>query len=425
MDAKQKALDFHQYPVPGKVSVVPSKSVKTREDLALAYTPGVAVPCLAIEKDPDTAYKYTAKGNLVGVISNGTAVLGLGNIGALAGKPVMEGKGVLFKKFADINVFDLEVAETDPDKFIDIVAALEPTFGGINLEDIKAPECFYIEKKLRERMGIPVFHDDQHGTAIIVAAAIHNGLRIVEKKLADVRIVVSGAGAAAIACLDLLVLLGAKYENITICDSRGVVYQGRGKLDETKSRYAIKDNGQRTLADAVVGADVFLGCSAPGVLTAEMVKTLAANPVIMALANPVPEILPSEVKAVRDDAVICTGRSDFPNQVNNVLCFPFIFRGALDCGATQINEEMKKACVHAIADLALEEVDPRVAAAYDGEKLSFGREYIIPTPFDPRLIYRVAPAVAKAAMATGVATRPIADLAAYIEQLKTLTSGID
>jgi malate dehydrogenase (oxaloacetate-decarboxylating)(NADP+) len=423
MDAalKQSALDFHQYPTPGKIAVVPTKSLATRKDLSLAYSPGVAAPCLEIVKSPLDAYKYTAKGNLVGVISNGTAVLGLGNIGALAGKPVMEGKGVLFKKFANVDVFDIEVDERDPDKFIDIVAALEPTFGGINLEDIKAPECFYIERKLRERMNIPVFHDDQHGTAIIVSAAVHNGLRIVNKSIDSAKIVVSGAGAAAIACLNLLVVLGAKKENITVCDSKGVIYRGRDThLDETKALYAVLDNGQRTLADAMPGADIFLGCSAPGVLTHEMVKSMAENPIIMALANPEPEILPPVVKAIRDDVIICTGRSDFPNQVNNVLCFPFIFRGALDVGATEINEEMKRACVYAIADLALEEVDPSVAAAYDGEKIAFGREYIIPTPFDPRLIYHVAPAVAKAAMDTGVAARPIADIDQYVEHLKGL-----
>lgn len=420
---KQKALDFHQYPVPGKISVEPTKSLNTRDDLSLAYSPGVAAPCLEIEKEPLNAYKYTAKGNLVGVISNGTAVLGLGNIGALASKPVMEGKGVLFKKFANIDVFDIEVNELDPDKFIDIVAALEPTFGGINLEDIKAPECFYIEKTLRERMNIPVFHDDQHGTAIIASAAIHNGLRIVNKKIEEAKIVVSGAGAAAIACLNLFVVLGAKKENITICDSKGVVYWGRDKhLDATKALYAIQDNGQRTLADAMPGADIFLGCSAPGVLTEEMVRSMAAYPIIMALANPEPEILPPQVKLVRDDAVVCTGRSDFPNQVNNVLCFPFIFRGALDVGATEINEEMKRACVYAIADLALEEVDPTVIKAYGGHPISFGADYIIPAPFDPRLIYHVAPAVAKAAMESGVAARPITDWDGYIAHLKSLTA---
>lgn len=421
---KQKALDFHQYPTPGKIAVVPTKPLKTGKDLALAYSPGVAAPCLEIVKTPADAYKYTAKGNLVGVVSNGTAVLGLGNIGALAGKPVMEGKGVLFKKFANIDVFDIEINEQNPEKLIDIIAALEPTFGGINLEDIKAPECFRIERALRERMKIPVFHDDQHGTAIIVSAAVHNGLRIVNKHIETARIVVSGAGAAAIACLNLLVELGAKRQNITVCDSKGVIYMGRdSKLDETKALYAIMDNGQRTLGDAIPGADIFLGCSAPGVLTHDMVKAMAPNPIIMALANPEPEILPPVVKAIRDDAIVCTGRSDFPNQVNNVLCFPFIFRGALDVGATEINEEMKRACVYAIADLALEEVDASVLAAYGGGKITFGQDYIIPTPFDPRLIYRVAPAVAKAAMKSGVATRPITDFDAYVDALKKLNVG--
>lgn len=415
---KQSALDFHEFPIPGKIQVSPTKPLATQRDLALAYSPGVAAPCLEIEKDPLAAYKYTARGNLVGVISNGTAVLGLGNIGALAGKPVMEGKGVLFKKFAGIDVFDIEVDEHDPDKLIDVIAALEPTFGGINLEDIKAPECFYIEKKLRERMNIPVFHDDQHGTAIICTAAVLNGLRVVGKNISDVRLVVSGAGASAIACLNLLVALGLKQHNITACDSRGVIYQGREEnMAETKAAYAIPDNGWRTLADAMPGADIFLGCSGPGVLKPEMVKEMARDPLILALANPEPEILPPLAKAVRPDAIICTGRSDFPNQVNNVLCFPFIFRGALDVGATTINEEMKLACVHAIADLALAEQSDVVASAYDDQELSFGPDYIIPKPFDPRLIVKIAPAVAKAAMDSGVATRPIADFDAYTEKL--------
>lgn len=415
---KQSALDFHEFPVPGKIQVSPTKPLATQRDLALAYSPGVAAPCLEIEKDPLAAYKYTAKGNLVGVISNGTAVLGLGNIGALAGKPVMEGKGVLFKKFAGIDVFDIEIDQHDPDKLIEAIAALEPTFGGINLEDIKAPECFYIEKKLRERMNIPVFHDDQHGTAIICTAAVLNGLRIVGKNIAEVRLVVSGAGASAIACLNLLVALGLKREHITACDSRGVIYQGReANMAETKAAYAIADNGQRQLSDAIPGADIFLGCSGPGVLTQQMVKTMAVSPLILALANPEPEILPPLAKAVRPDAIICTGRSDYPNQVNNVLCFPFIFRGALDVGATTINEEMKLACVHAIANLALAEQSDVVASAYGDEELSFGPEYLIPKPFDPRLIVNIAPAVAKAAMDSGVATRPIADFAAYTEKL--------
>ena len=415
---RQAALDFHEFPIPGKIEVTPTKSLATQRDLALAYSPGVAEPCLEIEKDPLNSYKYTARGNLVAVISNGTAVLGLGNIGALAGKPVMEGKGVLFKKFAGINVFDIEVNEHNPDKLVDIIASLEPTFGGINLEDIKAPECFYIERKLRERMNIPVFHDDQHGTAIISAAAVINALRIVDKKIEDVRLVASGAGAASIACLNLLVSLGLKRENIVICDSKGVVYKERGdRMDQTKLDYAIADNGWRTLADAIPNADIFLGCSAAGALTQDMVKTMAAHPIILALANPDPEITPPEAKAVRPDAIVCTGRSDYPNQVNNVLCFPFIFRGALDVGATTINEEMKRAAVYAIADLALEEQSDVVVSAYGGEGASFGPDYIIPRPFDPRLIVRIAPAVAKAAMESGVATRPITDWEAYNEKL--------
>lgn len=415
---KQSALDFHEFPHPGKITVTPTKPLTTQRDLALAYSPGVAVPCLEIASEPLSAYRYTAKGNLVGVISNGTAVLGLGNIGALAGKPVMEGKGVLFKKFSGIDVFDIEVDETDPDKLVDIIASLEPTFGGINLEDIKAPECFYIEQKLRERMNIPVFHDDQHGTAIICTAAVINGLRIVKKDIGDVRLVVSGAGAASIACMNLLVALGLKHENITVCDSKGVIYKGRDeKMDVTKAAYAIEDNGARTLADVIPNADIFLGCSGPGVLTQDMVKTMAKDPLILALANPEPEILPPLAKEVRPDAIICTGRSDYPNQVNNVLCFPFIFRGALDVGATTINEEMKLACVYAIADLALAEQSEEVASAYGNQDLFFGPEYIIPKPFDPRLIVKIAPAVAKAAMDSGVATRPIADFDAYIEKL--------
>ncbi|WP_145526526.1 NADP-dependent oxaloacetate-decarboxylating malate dehydrogenase [Yersinia rohdei] len=415
---KQSALDFHQYPTPGKIQVSPTKPLATQRDLALAYSPGVAAPCLEIAADPLAAYKYTARGNLVAVISNGTAVLGLGNIGALAGKPVMEGKGVLFKKFSGIDVFDIEVDELNPDKLIDIIASLEPTFGGINLEDIKAPECFYIEKKLRERMKIPVFHDDQHGTAIICTAAVLNGLRVVKKNISDVKLVVSGAGAASIACLNLLVALGLKHQNITVCDSKGVIYKDReANMEQTKAAYAIEDNGQRTLGDAIPDADIFLGCSGPGVLTPDMVKTMAPHPLILALANPEPEILPPLAKAVRPDAIICTGRSDYPNQVNNVLCFPFIFRGALDVGATTINEEMKLACVHAIADLALAEQSDVVESAYGEQDLSFGPEYIIPKPFDPRLIVKIAPAVAKAAMDSGVATRPIADFSAYIEKL--------
>ncbi|UNH28829.1 NADP-dependent oxaloacetate-decarboxylating malate dehydrogenase [Moellerella wisconsensis] len=415
---KQSALDFHEFPQPGKIAVIPTKPLTTQRDLALAYSPGVAAPCLEIAEDPLAAYRYTAKGNLVGVISNGTAVLGLGNIGALAGKPVMEGKGVLFKKFSGIDVFDIEIDEADPDKLIEVVAAMEPTFGGINLEDIKAPECFYIEKKLRERMNIPVFHDDQHGTAIICTAAVLNGLRIVKKQIESVRLVVSGAGAASIACMNLLLTLGLKRENITVCDSKGVIYKGRDtRMDVTKAAYAIDDNGSRSLADVIPNADIFLGCSGPKVLTPEMVKTMAKDPLILALANPEPEILPPLAKQVRPDAIICTGRSDYPNQVNNVLCFPFIFRGALDVGATAINEEMKLACVHAIADLALAEQNEEVASAYGDQDLCFGPEYIIPKPFDPRLIVKIAPAVAKAAMDSGVATRPISDFDAYTERL--------
>nr|WP_314738707.1 malic enzyme-like NAD(P)-binding protein [uncultured Haemophilus sp.] len=420
-DLKQEALDFHEFPVPGKIAVTPTKSLATQHDLALAYSPGVAEPCLEIEKDPSTASRYTARGNLVAVISNGTAVLGLGNIGALASKPVMEGKGVLFKKFAGIDVFDIEINETNPEKLVDIIASLEPTFGGINLEDIKAPECFYIEKTLRERMGIPVFHDDQHGTAIIVGAAALNGLQVVGKKIDEVRLVVNGAGASAIACTNLLRSLGFKKENITMCDSKGVIYQGRGdKMDETKQFYAIEDNGWRTLADAIKGADVFLGCSKAGALSQEMIKTMADTPLILALANPVPETTPQDAKAVRPDAIVCTGRSDYPNQVNNVLCFPFLFRGALDVGATAINEEMKMAAAHAIADLAKEPVPFEVISTYG--HLAFGADYLIPTPFDPRLIVNVSSAVAKAAMDSGVATRPITDWAAYAERLKKLTA---
>ncbi|MCX8747900.1 NADP-dependent malic enzyme [Snodgrassella sp. B3088] len=415
---KEAALHFHEEPRPGKIQITPTKPLATQYDLSLAYSPGVAAPCMEIHRDPLNAYRYTARGNLVAVISNGTAVLGLGNIGALAGKPVMEGKGVLFKKFGGIDVFDIEVNETDPDKLVDIIASLEPTFGGINLEDIKAPECFYIEKKLRERCNIPVFHDDQHGTAIITAAAIKNGLEVVGKDISQVKLVCSGAGAAAIACLELLVALGMKRENITVCDSKGVIYQNREEnMVESKKLFAIPDNGQRKLADAVHGKDIFLGLSGPNVLSVDMLKTMAKDPIILAMANPTPEIWPPEAKAARPDAVIGTGRSDFPNQVNNVLCFPFIFRGALDVGATTINEQMKLACVHAIAELAKAELSDEVSAAYGNAELSFGREYLIPKPFDPRLIAVVAPAVAKAAMDSGVATRPIADMDAYVEKL--------
>jgi len=415
---REAAREYHRSPVKGKISITPTKPLLNQRDLSLAYSPGVAYPCLDIAADPATASEYTARGNLVGVVTNGTAVLGLGDIGPLAAKPVMEGKGCLFKKFAGIDVFDIELAERDPDKLVDIIAALEPTLGGINLEDIKAPECFYIEKKLRERMNIPVFHDDQHGTAIISAAALINGLELVGKKIEDVKIAVSGAGAAAIACLDVMVGLGAKPANIHACDSKGLIYMGRaGGFDESKARYAQKDTGARTLADVVKDADVFLGCSAPGVMTAEMVKTMGTQPIILALANPEPEIRPELAKAVRPDCIIATGRSDYPNQVNNVLCFPYIFRGALDCGASKITEEMKLACVREIAELTKADISEEVATAYAGQELAFGPDYIIPKPFDSRLILRIAPAVAKAAAASGVATRPIEDMDAYRQHL--------
>jgi malate dehydrogenase (oxaloacetate-decarboxylating)(NADP+) len=411
------ALEYHEFPTPGKISVTPTKGLTNQRDLALAYSPGVAYACKAIEADPSMAARLTSRANLVGVVSNGTAVLGLGNIGPLAGKPVMEGKGCLFKKFAGIDVFDIELAENDPDKLVDMIAALEPTLGGINLEDIKAPECFYIEQKLRERMKIPVFHDDQHGTAIIVGAAVTNGLKVVGKDIAKVRLVCSGAGASAIACLDLLTKLGIRREHITVCDSKGVIFEGRDeKMEPNKARYA-RQTEARTLADAIPGADIFLGLSGPGAMKQDWIKLMADKPLVLALANPTPEILPEEVKAVRPDAVIATGRSDYPNQVNNVLCFPFIFRGALDVGATKITEEMKLACVQAIAELAQAEQSDIVALAYGGQDLSFGPDYIIPTPFDPRLITKIAPAVAKAAMDSGVATRPIANLDAYRERL--------
>ncbi|MDO5288422.1 MAG: NADP-dependent malic enzyme [Pseudomonadota bacterium] len=419
MALRDAAREYHRSPSRGKIAVTPTKPLSNQRDLSLAYSPGVAYPCLDIQADPSLAAEYTSRGNLVGVITNGTAVLGLGDIGPLAGKPVMEGKGCLFKKFAGIDVFDIELAERDPDKLVDIIAALEPTLGGINLEDIKAPECFYIEKKLRERMNIPVFHDDQHGTAIISAAALLNGLELVGKQIGDVKVAVSGAGAAAIACLDVMVALGVQVSNVHACDSKGLIYQGRpGGFDESKARYAQPDTGARTLADVVKGADVFLGCSAAGVLTQEMVKTMADKPVILALANPEPEIRPEEAKAARPDCIIATGRSDYPNQVNNVLCFPYIFRGALDCGATKITEEMKLACVREIAALAKAETSAEVAAAYAGGDFQFGPDYIIPTPFDPRLILRIAPAVAEAAVQSGVAARPIADIEAYRQQLE-------
>ncbi len=416
-DLRKSALEYHRLPVPGKVEITATKSLITQRDLALAYSPGVAAACEAIVEDPRQARELTVRGNLVAVVTNGTAVLGLGNIGPLAAKPVMEGKGVLFKKFAGINVFDIELAENDPDKLVDIIASLEPTFGGINLEDIKSPECFYIERKLRERMKIPVFHDDQHGTAIIVGAAVVNGLRVVGKEIGKVKLVVSGAGAAALACLDMLVALGMKMENIWVTDILGVVYQGRAEqMDENKVRYA-RPTDARKLADVIADADVFLGLSAGGVLKKEMVAKMGKDPLILALANPTPEILPEEVKEVRSDAIIATGRSDYPNQVNNVLCFPFIFRGALDVGATTINEEMKLAAVLAIADLALAEQSDIVAQAYGSQQVSFGPEYLIPRPFDPRLIVKIAPAVAKAAMESGVATDPIKDFPAYIDKL--------
>ena len=414
---RDAARDYHRNITRGKISVTPTKPLSNQRDLSLAYSPGVAYPCLDIQADPTKAFDYTSRGNLVGVITNGTAVLGLGDIGPLAGKPVMEGKGCLFKKFAGVDVFDIELDARDPDKIIEIVAALEPTLGGINLEDIKAPECFYIERELSKRMNIPVFHDDQHGTAIISSAALLNGLELVGKQIDQVKIAVSGAGAAAIACVGVMVGLGVKVENIFMCDSKGVIYEGRpGGYDESKARYAQKTDA-RTLADAVDGADVFLGCSAPGVLTAEMVKTMAAKPIILALANPEPEIRPELAKAVRPDCIIATGRSDYPNQVNNVLCFPYIFRGALDCGATKITEAMKLACVRQIADLAKADISEEVASAYAGKELTFGPDYLIPTPFDSRLILKIAPAVAKAAAESGVATRPIADMEAYKETL--------
>ncbi|WP_293734982.1 NADP-dependent malic enzyme [uncultured Acinetobacter sp.] len=410
---KEAALYYHEFPTPGKISVTPSKQLVNQRDLALAYSPGVAAPCLEIERDPSAAAKYTARGNLVAVVSNGTAVLGLGNIGPLASKPVMEGKGVLFKKFAGVDVFDIEIAENDPDKIVDIVASLEPTFGGINLEDIKAPECFYIEKKLRERMKIPVFHDDQHGTSIIVGSALLNALQLVNKKIDEIKIVASGAGAAALSCLDLLCALGVNKSNIIVADSRGLLTTSREGLDESKKRY-VQDISATQLHEVMAGADMFLGLSAAGILTKEMVKEMAENPIIFALANPDPEILPEHAHEVRPDVIMATGRSDYPNQVNNALCFPYIFRGALDVGATTINEDMKIACVHAIARMAHIEAD---AATYGEKSASFGREYLIPRPLDQRLILEIAPAVAKAAMDSGVATRPIEDFSVYRQRL--------
>ena len=417
-DLRLAALAYHEQGSPGKISVTPTKGMTNQRDLALAYSPGVAAACEEIVSEPVNAFRYTARGNLVAVVTNGTAVLGLGNIGPLASKPVMEGKAVLFKKFAGIDVFDIEIDEPDIDRLVDVIAALEPTFGGINLEDIKAPDCFEVERKLRKRMNIPVFHDDQHGTAIVVGAAMINGLKVVGKKITEVKLVCSGAGAAALACLDLLVDLGMPIENIWVSDLAGVVYRGRKELmDPDKERFA-QDTSARTLGEIIDGADVFLGLSAGGVLKKDMVARMAAGPIIFALANPNPEILPEDVKEVRDDAVISTGRTDYPNQVNNVLCFPFLFRGALDVRATTITREMEIAAVHAIAELARAENSDVVAAAYGGQALSFGPEYVIPRPFDPRLIVKIAPAVAKAAMECGVARQPIADMEAYRRQLE-------
>jgi len=418
-ELRRAALEYHEFPKPGKIAIAATKQMVNQRDLGLAYSPGVAAPCEEIVKDPSTVFKYTARGNLVGVISNGTAVLGLGNIGALASKPVMEGKAVLFKKFSGIDVFDIEINESDPVKLVEVIAALEPTFGAINLEDIKAPDCFYVERELRQRMNIPVFHDDQHGTAIVVGAAILNGLKVAGKDIKTVKLVASGAGAAALACLKLLVKLGMPIENIWVTDIAGLVYTGRTELmDEDKAQFA-QPTEQRSLAEAIVGADVFLGLSAGGVLKQDMVRNMAARPLIFALANPNPEIQPEDVKAVRNDAIMATGRSDYPNQVNNVLCFPYIFRGALDCGATTITTEMEIAAVHAIADLAEAEQSEVVAAAYAGEALAFGPEYLIPKPFDPRLMIKIAPAVAQAAADSGVAQRPIADMQAYSDHLQT------
>ncbi|NML16295.1 NADP-dependent malic enzyme [Azohydromonas caseinilytica] len=417
-ELRRAALEYHEFPTPGKVAIAATKSMVNQRDLALAYSPGVAAACEEIVADPAAAFRYTSRGNLVAVVSNGTAVLGLGDIGPLASKPVMEGKGVLFKKFAGIDVFDLEVNEKNVDKLVDIIAALEPTFGGVNLEDIKAPDCFYVERKLRERMKIPVFHDDQHGTAIVVGAALLNGLKVAGKDIKQVKLVASGAGAASLACLGLLLKLGLPRENIWVTDLAGVVYQGRTELmDPDKAEFA-QDTSARTLSEVIEDADVFLGLSAGGVLKPDMVRRMATRPIILALANPTPEILPEEVKQVRDDAIMATGRTDYPNQVNNVLCFPYIFRGALDCGATTITVEMEIAAVHAIAELAQAEQSEVVAAAYAGANLSFGPEYLIPKPFDPRLMMKIAPAVAQAAADSGVASRPIQDMDAYREKLQ-------
>jgi malate dehydrogenase (oxaloacetate-decarboxylating)(NADP+) len=415
---KENALYYHRYPKPGKIKITPTKALTTQQDLSLAYSPGVAAASELIHKNPAAVSEVTARGNLVAVVSNGTAVLGLGDIGPLAAKPVMEGKGVLFKKFADIDVFDIEISESDPDKLVDIIAALEPTFGGINLEDIKAPECFLVESRLKERLSIPVFHDDQHGTAVISAAAVINALHIVDKPIDQVRLVASGAGAAGMACLDLLVNLGMKKENILVVDSKGVIHTGRKEiLDSRKADYAV-DTPLRTLEEAVNGADIFLGVSVGGLLSKEMVASMAAKPIILALANPDPEILPEHAREARADAIIATGRSDYPNQVNNVLCFPFMFRGALDVGATVINDEMKMACVRALAELTRKEVQQAGAIPQNAEPLQFGPDYIIPRPFDPRLLVQLAPAIAQAAMDSGVATRPIEDMDAYRERLE-------
>lgn len=421
-EMKKKSLFFHEFEKPGKLEIRGTKQLKDVNDLSLAYSPGVSFPCMEIFKDPSKVNKYTVKGNLIAVISNGTSVLGLGNIGALASKPVMEGKAILFKMFANIDAFDIEISQTDPELFIKIVSSLEPTFGGINLEDIKAPECFYIEKKLNEIMKIPVFHDDQHGTAIVCCAAVSNWIKITNKNIDKVKLVVSGAGAASLACISLLIKLGIKKNNIVVCDSQGVLYKGRDKfINNYKYVYAINDNGARKLSDVINKADIFLGCSRSKVLTESMVKTMANSPLIMALANPEPEIFPELVKHVRKDAIVCTGRSDYPNQVNNLLCFPFIFRGALDVGATTIDTSMKIACVKAIADLALSDPHEKIISMYENQNLKFGLDYIIPKPFDPRLITQIAPAVAKAAMHSGVATNPINDFDNYINKLNNFS----
>ncbi|MET1023776.1 MAG: malic enzyme-like NAD(P)-binding protein, partial [Pseudoxanthomonas sp.] len=415
-DHRQAALDYHRLPQPGKLEVAPTKSVSTQADLALAYSPGVGYACEAIVADPAQAHFMTGRGNLVGVVTNGTAVLGLGNIGPLAGKPVMEGKSILFKRFAGVDAFDIELDANDPDKLIEIVAAMEPTFGGINLEDIKAPECFAIERTLAARMNIPVFHDDQHGTAIVVGAAVTNALSLVGKRIEDIRLVVCGMGAAGVACVDMLVSLGLQRANILAVDRSGVIHSGRSNLDASKAAYA-RDTDARTLADAMVGADLFLGLSGPGTLTTQMLATMAADPIVLALANPYPEILPAEARAVRSDVIVGTGRSDFPNQINNVLCFPYLFRGALDCGASQIDTGMKVACVQALARLALSQTDA------DGKAI-FGRERLIPHPLDPRLLMELPAAVAQAAAASGVATRPIADIAGYRARLAQLAQDL-